>query len=158
MGMAHGLEARVPFLDTDVLQEVYANIDPLHKLHGVRDASGEVRPEKWALRKLFEGSIPHEVLWRTKAMQCEGVGTNWVEILQAKCALQVSDAQFASAATTFPLNTPQVIVILAFIKQTKIKTFIATTAVFCFFYEFYEFYECNTPSRSIAIPVCAPSV
>ena len=64
--------------------------------------------EKHALRALFDGSdIPPDVLWRTKAMQCEGVGTDWVAILQAKCDAQVSDAAFAAAATTFPLNTPQ---------------------------------------------------
>ena len=63
--------------------------------------------EKWALRNLFDGEIPHDVLWRTKAMQCEGVGTDWVSQLQSKCADAVSDTQFAAAAQRFPLNTPQ---------------------------------------------------
>ena len=70
------------------------------------EAEGGARMEKWALRRLFEGDIPHEVLWRTKAMQCEGVGTNWVERLQEMCADAVSDAEFAAAAERFPLNEP----------------------------------------------------
>ena len=32
---------------------------------------GENKPEKHALRALFDGEIPDPVLWRTKAMQCE---------------------------------------------------------------------------------------
>ena len=40
-------------------------------------------------------------------MQCEGVGTNWVERLQEMCADAVSDAEFAAAADRFPLNPPQ---------------------------------------------------
>jgi asparagine synthase (glutamine-hydrolysing) len=65
--------------------------------------------EKFAIRSLFKADeeIPNEVLWRTKAMQCEGVGTNWVEQLQAMCAEVVSDDEFAAAAETFPLNPPQ---------------------------------------------------
>jgi hypothetical protein len=102
MGMAHGLEARVPFLDVALLAEAYAQIDPALKMH----AAG-TRPEKALLRELFEGLIPHDVLWRTKAMQCEGVGTNWVETLQARCAAEVSDADFSNAAATFPRNPPQ---------------------------------------------------
>ena len=70
-------------------------------------AEGGARMEKWALRSLFEGEIPHEVLWRTKAMQCEGVGTNWVDELQSMCESAVTDEEFANAATTFPLNPPQ---------------------------------------------------
>lgn len=103
MGMAHGLEARVPFLDVDMLAEAYGEVDPALKMHD--PANG--RMEKWALRALFDGEIPHEILWRTKAMQCEGVGMDWVAILQAKCAAEVSDEAFVRAAERFPLNTPQ---------------------------------------------------
>lgn len=101
MGMAHGLEARVPFLDTTLLAEAYGHIDPELKMQRGGKA------EKHLLRALFEGEIPHDVLWRTKAMQCEGVGTDWVAMLQAKCAAAVSDAEMAAAATTFPINPPQ---------------------------------------------------
>jgi asparagine synthase (glutamine-hydrolysing) len=100
MTMAHALEGRVPFLDPNVIDAVMA-VDPALKM-----INGEERPEKWALRTLFEGEIPDAVLWRTKAMQCEGVGMNWVAELQAMCEDKVSDEEFATAAARFPLNTP----------------------------------------------------
>merc|ERR1711972_214300 len=77
------------------------NIDPTMK------EIKEGRPEKAMLRKLFEGEVPAEVLWRTKAMQCEGVGKTWVAELQALCNGAVSDAEFALAEKRFPVNTPQ---------------------------------------------------
>lgn len=72
MTMAHGLEARVPFLDPDVIDEIM-KIDPAHKY-----ISAERPAEKHILRAAFEGMMPEEVLWRTKAMQCEGIGMTWV--------------------------------------------------------------------------------
>jgi asparagine synthase (glutamine-hydrolysing) len=79
MTMAHGLEARVPFLQPDFIDAVM-KIDPEHKT--ITDA----RPaEKHALRAAFEGTMPSEVLWRTKAMQCEGIGMTWVAELQSRC-------------------------------------------------------------------------
>eukprot|EP00218_Dolichomastix_sp_CCMP3274_P009666 CAMPEP_0170138856 /NCGR_PEP_ID=MMETSP0033_2-20121228/5238_1 /TAXON_ID=195969 /ORGANISM="Dolichomastix tenuilepis, Strain CCMP3274" /LENGTH=575 /DNA_ID=CAMNT_0010374911 /DNA_START=24 /DNA_END=1751 /DNA_ORIENTATION=- len=106
MTMAHGLEARVPFLDPDVIAEVMA-VNPEEKMilgSGSRDSGG--RPEKNALRVLFEGEVPEAVLWRTKAMQCEGVGMNWVATLQSLCAAEVSDAEMQAAAETYPVNPP----------------------------------------------------
>ena len=104
MSMAHSLEARVPFLDVDMLKEAYENIDPSVKMH----AHDEGRIEKWALRSLFEDAgIPEDVVWRTKAMQCEGVGVDWVSTLQTMCENAVSDEAFAAAPTRFPTNPPQ---------------------------------------------------
>lgn len=101
MSMAHGLEARVPFLDPNVIEAVM-QIDPRHKfIHTGRPA------EKHILRKAFEDLIPKEVCWRTKAMQCEGIGMTWVSELQSKCRKQVSDSAFESRFNLFPLNTPQ---------------------------------------------------
>lgn len=100
MSMAHSLEARVPFLDVEVMQEAFGHIDPSHKMHS------DERIEKHVVRALFEGELPHEVLWRTKAMQCEGVGTDWVSILQGMCAQAVSDDEFAAAAERYPINPP----------------------------------------------------
>jgi asparagine synthase (glutamine-hydrolysing) len=101
MTMAHGLEARVPFLDPSVINAVM-RVDP-----ELKRIDGEEKPEKHALRALFEGEIPAPVLWRTKAMQCEGVGLNWVETLQQFCEAQVSDADFAAAAEKYKINPPQ---------------------------------------------------
>jgi len=79
MTMAHGLEARVPFLCPDVIDAIMT-IDPIHK------TINEGRPaEKHSLRQAFQGTMPDEVLWRTKAMQCEGVGMTWVAELQSRC-------------------------------------------------------------------------
>jgi len=98
--MAHGLEARVPFLQPDVIDAIM-KIDPIHK-----NITKERPSEKHALRKAFEGTMPDEVLWRTKAMQCEGVGMNWVTELQSRCNNAVSDELFAQRAELFPNNTP----------------------------------------------------
>jgi asparagine synthase (glutamine-hydrolysing) len=113
MTMAHGLEARVPFLDTK-FTELVMSLNPAVKIVDrdavSRNANGR---EKSFLRNLFQGpnsngsSIPHPVLWRAKAMQCEGVGEDWVSQLQRRVAAEVSDAEMASAGEIYPLNTPQ---------------------------------------------------
>jgi asparagine synthase (glutamine-hydrolysing) len=55
--MAHGLEARVPFLD-HVLVEYVAALPPSIKwAHG---------PEKLLLRRAVEGIVPPEIQWRRK--------------------------------------------------------------------------------------------
>jgi len=112
MTMAHGLEARVPFLDTEFTKLVMS-LDPARKMVDPEAVKNNSRGrEKTLLRELFEGpnanghSIPRPVLWRAKAMQCEGVGEDWVSILQGKIAALVSDAEMAEAASTYPINTP----------------------------------------------------
>jgi asparagine synthase (glutamine-hydrolysing) len=65
--MAHGLEARVPFLDREVIDHAL-RIPPRFKL------SCNGRPEKHLLRKAFEGWLPHEFLWRDKAQFGDGSG------------------------------------------------------------------------------------
>lgn len=112
MTMAHSLEARVPFLDTEFTRLIMS-IDPANKVI-VKEAvaaNAEGR-EKTFLRKLFDEpngnghEIPHPVLWRAKAMQCEGVGEDWVSMLQRKVSAEVSDAEMDNAHILFPLNTP----------------------------------------------------
>jgi len=103
MTMSHGLEARCPFLDKEVVSLVMS-LDPALKMIHDRES----RREKAFLRNMFvDGPIPPEVLWRQKAMQCEGVGEGWVGVLQRHCESRVSDEDFAKAAERFPLNTPQ---------------------------------------------------
>merc|ERR1719473_990910 len=85
------------------------NVDPEYKMItglGKPNEDGTGRPEKCALRELFEGEIPESVLWRTKAMQCEGVGMDWVSNLQRLCEEQVSDEEFAAREATYPINPP----------------------------------------------------
>jgi asparagine synthase (glutamine-hydrolysing) len=75
MTMAHGLEARVPFLDTK-FTELIMSVDPAKKIVDREAvATNSEGREKTFLRKLFEGPnanghvIPTPVLWRAKAMQ-----------------------------------------------------------------------------------------
>lgn len=113
MTMAHGLEARVPFLDTEFTKLVMS-VNPERKMVDPEAVKNNSRGrEKTMLRELYEepnangDSIPGPVLWRAKAMQCEGVGEDWVSILQGKIASLVSDEEMENAAADFPVNTPQ---------------------------------------------------
>ncbi|EFC49697.1 asparagine synthetase [Naegleria gruberi] len=106
--MAHGLEARVPFLDKDFLDTVMT-IHPDHKLHHYHGTDGEEHNmEKFVLRKAFDGLdlIPDEILWRTKVQFGDGVGHGWIDSLKEFCDKQVTDEDFAKAAERFPYNTP----------------------------------------------------
>jgi len=112
MTMAHGLEARVPFLDTEFTRLVMS-VDPARKTVDPDAVRTNSRGrEKTMLRELFEGpnangdSIPRPVLWRAKAMQCEGVGEDWVSILQRQISGLVSDAEMDDAQVNYPINTP----------------------------------------------------
>lgn len=66
--MAHGLEARVPFLDLDV-------IDVAERIPIDWRLPRELGQEKAILRESFEGYIPHEILWRIKEQFGDGSGT-----------------------------------------------------------------------------------
>jgi asparagine synthase (glutamine-hydrolysing) len=68
---ANGLEARIPFLDLDVVELALA-LPPAWKL------TDEQRPAKWLLRRAFHGWVPDEVLWREKAQFGQGTGMNTV--------------------------------------------------------------------------------
>jgi asparagine synthase (glutamine-hydrolysing) len=102
--MAHGLEARVPFLDKAFL-ELSIKIKPEEKMPQTYDGV-----EKYILRKAFDTPeqpyLPQEVLWRQKEQFSDGVGYNWIDTLIDYCSSQVSDEDFAKAATLFPYNTP----------------------------------------------------
>uniref|UniRef100_A0A7S2EQ73 Asparagine synthetase domain-containing protein n=1 Tax=Ditylum brightwellii TaxID=49249 RepID=A0A7S2EQ73_9STRA len=101
MTMAHSLEARVPFFDVDNIAKVM-RVDPSEKL------ITEEKCEKYMLRRLYEDILPKEVVWRTKAMQCEGVGMTWVKVLQDHISQNlVTDAEFSKAQEQFPKNTPK---------------------------------------------------
>jgi asparagine synthase (glutamine-hydrolysing) len=65
--MAHGLEARVPFLDRQVIAFAFG-LPMAWKL----SAPGEL--EKRLLRRAFAGWLPDEILWREKAEFGDGSG------------------------------------------------------------------------------------
>ena len=102
--MAHGLEARVPFLDKAFLDAAML-IKGEEKQPKTYDGV-----EKYILRKAFdtpeEPYLPTEVLWRQKEQFSDGVGYSWIDTLIDFCSSQVTDEQMDSAAELFPYNTP----------------------------------------------------
>ncbi len=102
--MAHGLEARVPFLDKAFL-DVAMKIEGEQKLP--KTYAGV---EKYILRKAFDTPekpyLPKEVLWRQKEQFSDGVGYNWIDTLIEYCSSKVTDEEMEKAAEIFPYNTP----------------------------------------------------
>lgn len=102
--MAHGLEARVPFLDKAFL-ELAIKIRPEEKQPKTYDGI-----EKYILRKAFDTPsspyLPDEVLWRQKEQFSDGVGYRWIDTLIEYCSAQVTDEELAGAPERFPYNTP----------------------------------------------------
>lgn len=103
--MAWGVEARVPFLDTEFL-DVAMRMDATAKMAGAQP-DGSRKIEKAVLREAFEGYLPDEILWRQKEQFSDGVGYGWIDGLKAHAEAHVSDADFAAAAQRFPINPPQ---------------------------------------------------
>ena len=81
--MAHGLEARVPFLDLDVIA-VAARVPVTWKL------PGEHGQEKRLLREAYAGWLPDEILWRRKAQFGDGSGA--ADVLGAAISAHLDDA------------------------------------------------------------------
>lgn len=105
--MAHGLEARVPFLDNDML-DVAMSFDPDLKMY--RKGQPTQFIEKWLLRAAFDTPetpyLPREVLWRQKEQFSDGVGYSWIDGLKAHAARVVTDEDMMTAKVRFPYNTP----------------------------------------------------
>lgn len=86
--MAHGLEARVPFLDTAVVTHAMSLPDQVKVL----DEDGM---EKSHLRRAFTGWLPDSVLWRRK--EEFGTGSGAEGLLTPYWEQRVSDADLAAA-------------------------------------------------------------
>ncbi|RLD67157.1 MAG: asparagine synthase B [Bacteroidetes bacterium] len=103
--MAHGIEARVPFLDKDFLNTTM-HIRPSDK----QPDRDKLIPEKYILRVAFDNKenpyLPDEVLWRQKEQFSDGIGYSWIDELGQFCEDTVSDKQFAKAKELYPHNTP----------------------------------------------------
>lgn len=83
---SHGLEARTPFLDKQFVA-VARSVATIWRRPVRGGEGGEGRPEKWVLRKAFEGEdvLPSEVLWRQKEAFSDGVSghaKSWYEEIQ----------------------------------------------------------------------------
>ena len=85
--MAHGLEARVPFLDGAVIKWGL-------RLPAAAKLSGPGQPEKRLLREAFAGWLPDALLWREKAEFGDGSGAR--DVLSREVEATVSDAEFAA--------------------------------------------------------------
>ena len=109
--MAWGLEARPPFLDTELVKLGLEMPTALKKLH--RDGKPV---EKWILRAAFDVRdpetnepvyLPDDLLWRQKEQFSDGVGYGWIDRLKTEADQQVSDYILSLAQERFPVNTPQ---------------------------------------------------
>jgi asparagine synthase (glutamine-hydrolysing) len=96
--MAHGLEARVPFLDLEVIRWALS-------LPAVEKVATPGRLEKALLREAFAGWLPDDLLWRVKAEFGDGSGAR--DVLSAAVEATVSEADFARErdAVEPPLRT-----------------------------------------------------
>jgi asparagine synthase (glutamine-hydrolysing) len=83
--MAHGLEARVPFLELDMIS-LGLSLPAGWKL------AGEGQPEKRLLRMAFEGWLPDDFLWRKKAQFGDGSGA--ASVLQDRMEASVTEEEF----------------------------------------------------------------
>jgi asparagine synthase (glutamine-hydrolysing) len=94
MSMAHSIEARVPFLDSAVI-DAAASL-PIEFL---QPSDGKM--EKWLLRTAFEGSLPPAIVWRRKQKFSEGAGS--MDILTQTAEQQISDDEFAAETAAAPV-------------------------------------------------------
>lgn len=104
---AHGLEARTPFLDRQLVA-VWKSLPT-----ALRRPSPTLK-EKYILRKAFESEdlLPAEVLWRKKEAFSDGVSASekpWHASINEWARNQIPnvDEELREAATNYPHNTPK---------------------------------------------------
>jgi asparagine synthase (glutamine-hydrolysing) len=83
--MAHGLEARVPFLELDMIDLGLA-------LPAAWKLARPGVPEKRLLRLAFDGWLPPDLLWREKSQFGDGSGAS--SVLRAEMESSVSEEEF----------------------------------------------------------------
>jgi asparagine synthase (glutamine-hydrolysing) len=96
--MAHGLEARVPFLDRQVIALAL-------RLPAAWKVASDGVPEKRLLRLAFRGWLPDQLLWREKSQFGDGSGA--ASVLTNALERSVSEEEFAEEATALdpPIRT-----------------------------------------------------
>ncbi len=94
MTMAHSIEGRVPFLDTEFI-EMSFSVPLDQKIHGT--------VEKWALRKAFEGIVPDDVAWRVKEQFSKGAGS--AHMMEAHAEKKYDDVTFAAEQARIEAET-----------------------------------------------------
>ena len=113
---AHGLELRVPFLDTkflDVYRCLPTNMkntqvekEYLRKVFS-KDFKDFSRREKSPQEKSCSGFLPDDVLWRQKEALSDGIGHGWVNTIKRVTNEIISDEKFKKAKDKYPFNTPK---------------------------------------------------
>jgi asparagine synthase (glutamine-hydrolysing) len=98
--MAHGLEARVPFLDREV-------IDWAMSLPAEAKVAGPGTPEKRLLREAFRGWLPDDLLWRDKAEFGDGSGAREAISAAVEAAIPDADLEAERGAVDPPLRTKE---------------------------------------------------
>lgn len=83
--MRHGIEARVPFLDMDLVRFIARLPVSLKKPQADR-------PEKWLLREACKGILPFSVLHRRKLKFSEGAGSS--EVMARRIRERISPDEF----------------------------------------------------------------
>ncbi|MGJ9412439.1 asparagine synthase (glutamine-hydrolyzing) [Aeromicrobium sp. CF4.19] len=84
--MAHGLEARVPFLDRDL-------VDLAGRIPIEWRLPGDHGQEKALLREAFTGWLPEDLLWRPKEQFGDGSGT--ADVMSRQAAILVPEDSWA---------------------------------------------------------------
>jgi asparagine synthase (glutamine-hydrolysing) len=96
--MAHGLEARVPFLDRSVIALALS-------LPAAWKVAAPGVPEKRMLRQAFAGWLPDDLLWRTKSQFGDGSGAASVLTTELEAGISAQEFAAEAGATTPPLRT-----------------------------------------------------
>lgn len=99
----HGLELRVPFLDSDFV-DLYLSIDPKFRM------PNKDHMEKDLLRSAFKGYLPEEVLWRKKEAFSDGISSeeeSWHTTLNNFVDKFVSDEEFETNCFKYKHCTPK---------------------------------------------------
>ena len=96
--MAHGLEARVPFLDREVIAFAL-------RLPAESKLAGPGRPEKRLLREAFAGWLPDELLWRDKSQFGDGSGAAAVLTAAMEETVGEDDLELEREAVVPPIRT-----------------------------------------------------
>ena len=97
-----GLEARVPFSDTEFLNYCM-KINPSHKRFT------KEKMEKYLFRKAFEDILPSELAWRVKTAFSDGVSNSekpWYEIIKEFMDRAYTDNEFENFRLKYTYNMP----------------------------------------------------
>lgn len=98
VAMAHGLEARPPFMDLDVIATALS-IPAKWKLQ----TNGW--PEKYLLRVAFDGWLPDDILWREKVQFGDGTGAGFKVRREAEASVTNSEFERERTSAEPPLRS-----------------------------------------------------